>query len=103
MTSLCLKETPWQDVSFTGFVAMVVAIGTLMIYSLVTGYFKLRHFGMEFDGEVERNGNTDQATIEKGLHEEHVHVPTQARDGHAHGSIGSSWELPELIRHQVIS
>lgn len=73
-----------------------------MIYSLVTGYFNLRHFGMEFDGEVERNGNTE-ATIEKGLHEEHVHLQTQARDGHAHGSIGSSWKSPELIRHQVIS
>ncbi|CAL9016492.1 unnamed protein product [Prunus brigantina] len=39
LTSPCLKENPWGNFPFTGFVAMLSAIGTLMVDSLATrGY-----------------------------------------------------------------
>lgn len=40
LTSPCLSEKPWGKFPFTGFVAMVSAIGTLMMESMATGYNK---------------------------------------------------------------
>ncbi|OMO77891.1 Zinc/iron permease [Corchorus olitorius] len=44
LTSPCLKGSPWGKFPFTGFVAMMSAIGTLMIDTFATGYYKRRHF-----------------------------------------------------------
>ncbi|KDO64382.1 hypothetical protein CISIN_1g040032mg, partial [Citrus sinensis] len=38
LTSPCLDEHPWADFPFTGFAAMVAAIGTLMIDAFATSY-----------------------------------------------------------------
>ncbi|KAL6198669.1 hypothetical protein ACLB2K_028458 [Fragaria x ananassa] len=40
LTSPCLSQKPWGEFPFTGFVAMVSAIGTLMMEALATGYNK---------------------------------------------------------------
>ncbi|XP_020252761.1 zinc transporter 8-like [Asparagus officinalis] len=93
LTSPCLSDKPWGEFPFTGFVAMVAAIGTLMVDSLATGYFNRRHFkvddGQKGKGDVEDN--------------EHVHVHTHAGHGHAHGSVPGGDGSSELIRHRVIS
>ncbi|KAK9950223.1 hypothetical protein M0R45_005724 [Rubus argutus] len=39
LTSPCLNEDPWGKFPFTGFVAMVAAIGTFMVDSIATSYF----------------------------------------------------------------
>ncbi|KAL0012000.1 hypothetical protein SO802_007108 [Lithocarpus litseifolius] len=36
----CLSENPWGNFPFTGFVAMVSAIGTLMVEAFATSYYE---------------------------------------------------------------
>ncbi|PQQ15330.1 zinc transporter 1-like [Prunus yedoensis var. nudiflora] len=97
LTSPCLKENPWGKFPFTGFVAMLSAIGTLMVDSLATGYYQ------------RSNIKSNQVTVhelETGDHvhghaADHVHGHTHATQSHAHGS--EELMSSELIRHRVIS
>lgn len=101
LTSPCLGENPWGKFPFTGFVAMMSSIGTLMVDSFATGYYKRQHF----------NKNKLLAVVQDeekaGEHEGHVHVHTHATHGHAHGgSLDHSSQdlpLPQFIRHRVVS
>nr|KYP42797.1 Zinc transporter 1 [Cajanus cajan] len=93
----CLKEHPWGDFHFTGFVAMCTAMGTLMVDTYATTYFQKQHFkGTPIVKEV-----TD-VEMEHG-HEGNVHLHTQATHGHAHGHFSSHDDSSELLRHRVIS
>ncbi|KAK0598791.1 hypothetical protein LWI29_038032 [Acer saccharum] len=123
LTSPCLNENPWRRFPFSGFVAMMSAIGTLMIDSFVTGYYRRQHFddhkpklvAMVHDhhhtAADEEKADHDQDGLGHGhghdhdRHVGHVHVHTHATHGHAHGSADLSQELalPELIRKRVIS
>lgn len=79
LTSPCLSENPWRRFPFTGFVAMVSAIGTLMMEAIATGYHKRSELRkpQPVDGDEEN----DHAV-------------------HFHGSASNS---SELIRHRIIS
>ncbi|OIV92520.1 hypothetical protein TanjilG_02283 [Lupinus angustifolius] len=94
LTSPCLKENPWGKFPFTGFVAMVSSIVTLMIDSLATGYYQRQHFN------TSKQFPTDEE-IGDG-HVDHIHLHTHATHGHSHGSSNSS-EASELIRKRIIS
>lgn len=88
LTSPCLSENPWRQFPFAGFVAMLSAIGTLMMESLATGY----HKRSELNKAQPFNGD-EEITDNHGANH-HVH--------------GSSFELErpnstELIRHRIIS
>ncbi|KAL2316526.1 hypothetical protein Fmac_030402 [Flemingia macrophylla] len=86
LTPPCLGDHPWGDFPFAGFVAMLAAIGTLMVDSLATAYFK------------NSSGTSDKDGV---FGEEDVHVHTHATHGHAHGSV--STPSTDLLRHRVIS
>ncbi|KAK2976649.1 hypothetical protein RJ640_008185 [Escallonia rubra] len=100
LTSPCLSANPWGDFPFTGFVAMVSAMATLMVDTFATSYFKRSHFS-------KARPVVDEDEEKQGEHEGHVHVHTHVSHGHAHGSAleesvegsGSS----DLLRHRVIS
>ncbi|XP_027342679.1 zinc transporter 1 isoform X1 [Abrus precatorius] len=97
LTSPCLKENPWGKFPFTGFVAMLSSIGTLMVDSFATGYYHRQHFN-----------SSKQVPADEELGDEHVghiHVHTHASHGHAHGSATSSESsiTSELIRQRIIS
>ncbi|OVA15699.1 Zinc/iron permease [Macleaya cordata] len=97
LTSPCLKENPW-GFPFTGFIAMMSAIGTLMVDTFATSYFKRSHFNKALPVNIDEEQN--------GEHAGHVHVHTHATHGHAHGSAFVSSEdsgSSDLIRHRVIS
>ncbi|PKU79873.1 zinc transporter 3 [Dendrobium catenatum] len=104
LTSPCLPTHPWQVFPFAGFVAMSSAMGTMMIDSFATGYYKRSHFkkAQLFDDEI-------VAGDREAAHAGHVHVHTHASHGHAHGPVaggGSPAEeasMEEKIRHRVIS
>ncbi|XP_075646211.1 zinc transporter 1-like [Castanea sativa] len=98
LTSPCLNENPWGKFPFTGFIAMMSAIGTLMVDSLATGFYKRLHFNNSKQVNV-----VDEEMNEE--HERHVHVHTHATHGHAHGSATNPEDsnLAELIRFRVIS
>ena len=97
LSSPCLNENPWGKFPFTGFVAMLSSIGTLMVDSFATGYYHRQHFN-----------SSKQVPADEELGDEHaghIHVHTHATHGHAHGSTTSSEGsiTSELIRSRIIS
>jgi len=110
LTSPCLKQSPLGNFPFTGFVAMMSSIGTLMVDSFATGYYKRLHFKNNNSNKTQQeviNGDEEITVI---VGEEHVHIHTHATHGHAHGSstnIPSSHHREiislDLIRHRIIS
>ncbi|KAJ9691531.1 hypothetical protein PVL29_013647 [Vitis rotundifolia] len=86
--SPCLKENPWHKFPFTGFVAMLSAIFTLMVDSIATSlYTKKNNTGVIPEIEV-----ADMAADNTG---EHFH-------GHHHGpKIGI--EGSQLLRYRVVA
>lgn len=94
LTSPCLKEHPWGEFPFTGFVAMCTAMGTLMVDTYATAYFKKHHHSQDEATDVEKESG----------HEGHVHLHTHATHGHAHGHLPShDHQSSALLRHRVIS
>ena len=94
LTSPCLKEHPWGDFPFTGFVAMCTSMGTLMIDAYATVYFKKIHFS---NGQIE-TGDEERAAG----HDGHLHLHTHATHGHSHGAV-SYQSSEQLIRQRVVS
>ncbi|KAJ6772452.1 METAL TRANSPORT PROTEIN [Salix koriyanagi] len=99
LTSPCLAQKPWGGFPFTGFVAMMTAIGTLMVDSFATGVYKRMHFNRS------KPVNTTDEEKAAEEHEGHVHVHTHATHGHAHGSSSPEEDLAltELIRRRIVS
>lgn len=89
LKSPCLPKKPWGDFPFTGFVAMLSAIGTLMVDTYATSYY-----GRRSRVKAEAKEVSDVETA--------VPAHTHATHGHAHGSVSLSGET-ELLRHRVIS
>ncbi|XP_059661874.1 zinc transporter 1-like [Cornus florida] len=102
LTSPCLEEKPWGSFPFTGFVAMMSSIGTLMVDSFATSFYKNKHFDKSQQGGVVDTERDEE-------HGGHVHIHTHATHdhahAHAHGSAIPSDErgASELIRNRVIS
>ncbi|KAK4487283.1 hypothetical protein RD792_006110 [Penstemon davidsonii] len=96
LSSSCLKENPWHKFPFTGFVAMLSAIVTLMIDSMATSFYSQKHKGGVVLPES-RGGDHEMAVAEggDGGGQSHFH-------GHHHGSkmgvVGS-----QLLRYRVIA
>ncbi|OMO80039.1 Proteasome, subunit alpha/beta [Corchorus capsularis] len=102
LSSPCLSEKPWGVFPFTGLLAMVSAIGTMMIDTFATSFYKKSHFNKA----LPVNGDEEM----RGEHEGHVHVHTHASHGHAHGSAfvaeDSGTEIGlsgHIIRQRIVS
>ncbi|KAL4272747.1 hypothetical protein GQ457_13G000540 [Hibiscus cannabinus] len=96
LTSPCIQSSPWGKFPFSGFIAMMSAIATLMIDAFATGYYKRQHLSKH-----------KQVDAEDEEHAGHVHVHTHATHGHAHGSADSPSDQEllssQLIRQRIIS
>lgn len=96
LSSPCLKENPWANFPFTGFIAMMSAILTLMVDTLATGYYRRSNFKNTQGAIMDHNQGQDD------------HVHNYATHAHSHGS-ASAMESSEanasseLMRHRVIS
>ncbi|KAG8386545.1 hypothetical protein BUALT_Bualt03G0159500 [Buddleja alternifolia] len=103
LTSPCIGENPWGKFPFTGFVSMMAAIGTLMVDTIATSFYK----NMHFNKSKQVNGVDEEAA--DGEHAGHVHVHTHATHGHAHGAgagaVGPAHDtsLSDLVRQRIIS
>ncbi|XP_057510502.1 zinc transporter 8-like [Actinidia eriantha] len=86
LSSPCLKS-PWEGFPFAGFIAMMAAIGTLMMEAFATGY----HKRAELRKAQPVNGDDE----ESGAHAGHVH-------GHSAIILQRS-DSSDLIRNRVIS
>ncbi|KAL8031238.1 hypothetical protein ABFX02_13G011500 [Erythranthe guttata] len=89
LTSPCIPASPWGDFPFTGFIAMLSAIGTLMVDTYATSYYRRRSGVKAVEGGGDEEGG---AAV----------VPVHA---HAHGSVSLEPDSGEtdLLRHRVIS
>lgn len=98
LTSPCLDENPWGKFPFTGFVAMMASIGTLMIDTVATTFYKKVHFSKAKQVSVDEEAAEDD-------HAGHVHVHTHATHGHTHGAAAPSYDtsLSDLVRQRIIS
>lgn len=90
LSSPCLGENPWKKFPFTGLVAMLSAIGTLMMESFASGYHKRSELRkpqpvMSGDDDDDHDGANEIS---------HIHGSAFALD-----RINSS----ELVRHRIIS
>ncbi|KAF3450053.1 hypothetical protein FNV43_RR06132 [Rhamnella rubrinervis] len=104
LTSPCLRENPWGNFPFAGFVAMLSAMATLMIDSFATSYYERLHFSKALPVKEDSHQNSQIHVHGQVVHEGHVHVHTHATHGHAHGSAFVSEDLStDLIRHRIIS
>ncbi|KAK7271689.1 hypothetical protein RJT34_27793 [Clitoria ternatea] len=85
LTNPCIGERPWRMFPFSGFVAMVAAIGTLIIEVLAMGYYKRSEMRkarpLNFDEEI-------------------THV-----SDHVHNSalVSERLDSPNLLRHTIVS
>ncbi|KAJ7969414.1 Zinc transporter protein [Quillaja saponaria] len=92
LRSPCIGENPWHKFPFTGLVAMLAAIGTLMMESFATGYHKRSELRKAQPVNIgnEENDNNDE--------------------GDAHGShvqwfciVLERSNSSNLVRHRIIS
>lgn len=113
LTSPCLKEHPWAEFPFTGFVAMVSAIGTLMIDTYANSYYSQKskrtllnnNTIISVTGDEEKN-----TTVDTGNHV-HVHAHNHGSvahnhlhvHAHNHGPVAHHSDASQLVRHRVIS
>lgn len=97
LSSDCLPDNPWHKFPFTGFVAMLSAIVTLMVDSLATSFYSKRNK----TGVQPENGSPIDREMGIVEGEGHVHV-----HGHGHGLMSASKEesgSPQLLRYRVIA
>ncbi|XP_008792254.2 zinc transporter 8-like [Phoenix dactylifera] len=95
LTSPCLDENPWGNFPFAGFVAMLGALGTLMVDTLAMGYLKrsAREEGDELKGDVEMSGPAG----------DHLHVHATHARARGHAALEVDDGSQKLVRHRVIS
>lgn len=90
----CLSEKPWHLFPFAGFIAMLSAIGTLMIDSFASGYFKRIY--------ARNNDVVDGVDVnDTKVDEESNQAVYGSSHAHAHAPIPHPSK--ELIRYRVIS
>ncbi|KAH6796453.1 hypothetical protein C2S51_037439 [Perilla frutescens var. frutescens] len=93
--STCLKENPWHKFPFTGFVAMLSAIITLMIDSMATSFYSKKHKGGVV--QPESGGDREMAAVEAAAGGGHAHF-----HGHHHGG-KVEVDGAQLLRYRVIA
>ncbi|KAK7316428.1 hypothetical protein VNO77_35455 [Canavalia gladiata] len=87
LTNPCIGENPWKMFPFSGFVAMVAAIGTLIIEVLVMGY----HKRSEMRKTQSLNYDEDTHAADHGNH-----VLTSALES-------ETLDSPDLLRNTIVS
>lgn len=95
LSSSCLKENPWHKFPFTGFLAMLSAIGTLMVDSMATSIYSNRCNSVGVDPAAE--SEVVHRDREMGVVESTGHF-----HGHFHESKAASGGQ-QLLRYRVIA
>ena len=99
LTSPCLPDNPWAKFPFTGFVAMLASIGTLMVDVYATSHYKKMAGSKGIQAvaeEGDRNGESNLSGV--------LPLHTHATHGHAHTSLSMEGDtLSTQLRYRVIS
>ncbi|KAI3681571.1 hypothetical protein L6452_36371 [Arctium lappa] len=104
LTNPCLKEHPWGDFPFTGFVAMVATILTLLFETSSAAY---QQRSRSKSTQKVAGGNGDEENNRQHVVGQ-VAAHTHASHGHAHGSMtlvvdGGSSSLSQVDRYRIVS
>ncbi|KAI3505794.1 hypothetical protein L1887_28057 [Cichorium endivia] len=132
LTNPCLPETPWSQFPFSGFIAMVASLATLLVDFLSTQYYESKQSKRIVDVEDDNSVNSASESLipvvvnEKVFGEEgggihivgmHAHAAhhSQSHDqssafserrldmhSHSHG-LGGDDEIEQGVRHVVVS
>ncbi|XP_041023415.1 probable zinc transporter 10 [Juglans microcarpa x Juglans regia] len=91
----CLKENPWHKFPFSGFLAMLSAIVTLMVDSMATCIYSRKcNAGVTPDHNINAvRADQEMAVVSAG----HVHA-----HGQHHGAKAGSGEI-QLLRYRVVA
>ncbi|GJY06500.1 zinc transporter 1 [Tanacetum coccineum] len=103
LSSPCLPHNPWGKFPFAGFVAMVCAIGALMVDTFATSFYTKIHFNKQkTTRQVVDVESSTIAVIDD--HGGHVHVHAHATEWSSTRLMGMSTPVLELgiIVHSVI-
>lgn len=97
LRSNCLKENPWHKFPFSGFVAMLSAIVTLMVDSMATSLYSSRKCNSgvipDSNDTTVIQGDQEMAVVSAG----HLHA-------HHHGVMKpESGDSPQLLRYRVVA
>ncbi|KAF1002601.1 fe(2+) transport protein 1-like [Apium graveolens] len=94
LSSSCLSEAPWHKFPFSGFLAMLSAIVTLMVDSLATSFY-VRKNSVGIKPETQIEGGDHEMAVTTG----HVHA-------HHHGHFPQpkeGVESSQLLRYRVVA
>ncbi|XP_041992700.1 zinc transporter 1-like [Salvia splendens] len=98
LSSPCLGEDPWGKFPFAGFVAMMAAIGTLVVDTVATSFYKSTH--------LDKSKLVDEEASGDG-HDGHVHVHTHSTHGLVNGAASAAplldMSVSDLVRQRIIS
>ncbi|KAF8028778.1 hypothetical protein BT93_E1437 [Corymbia citriodora subsp. variegata] len=103
LSSRCLKENPWHKFPFTGFVAMLSAIATLMVDSMATSmYSRKNDIGVIPETESGEGGHDDR---EMGVvAAAHLHGHGHHHPHHHHGAATKAEAVSsQLLRYRVVA
>nr|GEV74451.1 probable zinc transporter 10 [Tanacetum cinerariifolium] len=94
LRSSCLADNPWHKFPFTGFVAMLSAIFTLMVDSMATSMYTKKNNAVSAEGGDEAVTGGDQEIAVTSGGGMHFH-------GHHHGQKGAIGQ--QLLRYRVVA
>ena len=123
LTDSCLPDFPWTKFPFSGCIAMLAALGTLMVDVMGTEYYERKHAKEQFDdfnrSRDQQDGAITEAGTEKDVHPENdqmhivgirAHAASHTHEypshhGHQHGSFqrSSSDSVSSHVRHMMVS
>ncbi|KAI3714265.1 hypothetical protein L1987_72862 [Smallanthus sonchifolius] len=92
LRSTCLADNPWQKFPFTGFVAMLSAIFTLMVDSMATSLYTRNNNAVAAEGGEPGDQEMAAAVSNGGAMQFH---------GHHHGQKGPIGQ--QLLRYRVVA
>uniref|UniRef100_A0A7N1A6V2 Uncharacterized protein n=1 Tax=Kalanchoe fedtschenkoi TaxID=63787 RepID=A0A7N1A6V2_KALFE len=96
LSSSCLKDNPWHKFPFTGFVAMLSAILTLMVDSMATSFYS------------KQASNKKSRSTAVGAVQDCPETPPEVEVGHFHGHHHGPSSMdadggPQLLRYRVVA
>ncbi|CAN1846191.1 Probable zinc transporter 10 [Linum perenne] len=107
LSSSCLADNPWHKFPFTGFVAMLSALATLLVDSVATSFYSNKLRKVAAGNGVDHSGRRGVLPVDEGdrevgnvvVVEEHVH------HGHHHGMKVASGDEKgqQLMRYRVVA
>lgn len=133
LTNPCLPETPWSKFPFSGFIAMVASLATLLVDFLSTQYYESKQskrildvqdddsinsasesllpvvvnekvFGEEEGGGIHIVGMHAHAAHHSQSHEQSSAFSERRLDMHSHShELGGDDEIEQGVRHVVVS